>query len=229
MLRMRSFRNKTIRGTRVDLILGRNCNTPVRQGPRPKSGRRLTFRGATRGSIDNLGPGMVGVRGVPFDVSATDKLGPRTGPQAYRETSTYFWNHTDPDSSLITITASPVDPDLPFGSFRDNDDGTGTYSYIPGAADIGRITLLTFIASDGLGSDTIFTNLQVVSFLRVDVDGYMKYTMNDLVVLITYLFRSGPAPSSIAAADTDGDGTVNILDITYLINFLYYGGPQPPQ
>ncbi len=29
MLRMRSFRNKTIWGTRVDLILVRNGNTPV--------------------------------------------------------------------------------------------------------------------------------------------------------------------------------------------------------
>ncbi len=96
---------------------------PIRKGPIPKTGGILTFIGAPRGSIDNLGPGMVGVLGVPFDVSATDKLGTRTGPQAYRETSTYFWNHTDPDSSLIEIDSRVrVDTELMKNMVRDLGD-----------------------------------------------------------------------------------------------------------
>ena len=78
---------------------------PIRTGPIPKTGGVMTFIGAPTGVMDELGPGMYGVFGVPFDVSSPDRLGPRLGPRAYRETSTYFQMLTAHDATLVQINS----------------------------------------------------------------------------------------------------------------------------
>ena len=66
---------------------------------------------------------MVGVFGVPFDVSSPSKLGSRFGPKAYRETSTYFRPHTTPGGSVIEIdTRERVDADTVRQKVRDLGD-----------------------------------------------------------------------------------------------------------
>ena len=96
---------------------------PIRKGPIPKTGGLLTFIGALTGTIVELGPGMVGVFGVPFDASGPDKLGPRVGPQAYRETSAYFQNHTASEGFLVEInTRDKIDTGLMRRSVRDLGD-----------------------------------------------------------------------------------------------------------
>ncbi len=49
----------------------------------------------------------------------------------------------------------------------------------------------------------------------------------DITFLISYLYKDGPVPDHVQAADPDGNGTINILDITYLIAYLYKGGTKP--
>jgi hypothetical protein len=49
----------------------------------------------------------------------------------------------------------------------------------------------------------------------------------DITFLISYLYKSGPAPDCNDSADANGNETINILDITHLINYLYKGGPEP--
>jgi hypothetical protein len=49
----------------------------------------------------------------------------------------------------------------------------------------------------------------------------------DIVALINYLYRSGPAPCPLEAGDANCDGSVGPGDIVYLINYLYRGGPPP--
>ena len=78
---------------------------PIRRGPTPKTGGLLTFIGAPTGTIEELTPGMFGVFGVPYDVSAPDQLGPRLAPKAYRETSTYFQMMTAQDGTLVEINS----------------------------------------------------------------------------------------------------------------------------
>lgn len=51
--------------------------------------------------------------------------------------------------------------------------------------------------------------------------------VGDVVYLINYLFKSGPAPSPTQAADTNCDGNVDVGDVVYLINYLFKGGPAP--
>jgi hypothetical protein len=44
-----------------------------------------------------------------------------------------------------------------------------------------------------------------------------------------YMFRGGPAPTPLDAADADGSGQVDISDLAYMVNFMYHSGPRPPQ
>ncbi|MCP4705143.1 MAG: hypothetical protein GY865_11075 [candidate division Zixibacteria bacterium] len=49
----------------------------------------------------------------------------------------------------------------------------------------------------------------------------------DIVYLINYRYKSGPAPDPLESADVNNDLDINILDIVHLINFKYKGGSEP--
>ena len=51
--------------------------------------------------------------------------------------------------------------------------------------------------------------------------------IQDITYLISFLYKSGPAPIPFRAGDADADGIVNIRDITHMINYLYRAGPSP--
>jgi hypothetical protein len=64
-------------------------------------------------------------------------------------------------------------------------------------------------------------------YLCGDVDDNHSIDMLDLLYLIAYLYKGGPFPPHINAANVDKDGGVNMLDILFLIAYLYKGGPAP--
>ncbi|MCP4705637.1 MAG: hypothetical protein GY865_13640, partial [candidate division Zixibacteria bacterium] len=49
----------------------------------------------------------------------------------------------------------------------------------------------------------------------------------DIVFLINYKYKSGPAPAIPESANINGDTEIDILDIVFLINFLYKSGAEP--
>ncbi len=49
----------------------------------------------------------------------------------------------------------------------------------------------------------------------------------DVVYLINYLFRNGPAPDPLERGDCNCDGEVGPGDVVYLINYLFRCGPPP--
>jgi len=63
--------------------------------------------------------------------------------------------------------------------------------------------------------------------LHGDANGNGKINISDVIYLINYVLKGGPAPVPLEAGDTDCDGQVNISDIIYLINYLFKGGPPP--
>ncbi len=60
-----------------------------------------------------------------------------------------------------------------------------------------------------------------------DANGDGVVNIADAVYLISYIFKSSPAPDPLDAGDADCDGAVNIADAVYLINYIFNGGPPP--
>ncbi|MGB8657520.1 MAG: dockerin type I repeat-containing protein [Candidatus Zixiibacteriota bacterium] len=60
-----------------------------------------------------------------------------------------------------------------------------------------------------------------------DANGDSVINVGDVVYLINYLFKSGPAPNPLAAGDATCNGIVDAGDVVYLINYLFKGGPSP--
>ena len=59
----------------------------------------------------------------------------------------------------------------------------------------------------------------------VNLDG--QVSVSDIVYLINYLFKGGPAPQIFIVADVNRDGRITVSDVVYLINYLFKGGPAP--
>ena len=64
-------------------------------------------------------------------------------------------------------------------------------------------------------------------FLRGDATGNGVIDVGDIVYLINYLFKGGPAPNPLEAGDATCDGKVDVGDVVYLINYLFKTGPPP--
>ncbi|MCP4634234.1 MAG: hypothetical protein GY855_15015, partial [candidate division Zixibacteria bacterium] len=49
----------------------------------------------------------------------------------------------------------------------------------------------------------------------------------DIVFLINYKYKDGPAPFPLGIGDVNHDTEIDILDIVYLVNSVYKNGPEP--
>ena len=67
----------------------------------------------------------------------------------------------------------------------------------------------------------------IYKFKVGDVNGDLQVDVGDVIYLINYLYRGGPAPFPIEGGDYNGDGVVDVGDVVYLINYLFKGGPPP--
>ena len=61
-----------------------------------------------------------------------------------------------------------------------------------------------------------------------DLSGEGLITLADAILMVNYIFKSGPAPQPYALiADTDCSGDVKAADIIYLVNYTGKSGPEP--
>jgi len=87
-----------------------------------------------------------------------------------------------------------------------------------------------YVTGESYGSGTSswdYATLKYVKYICGDANGDEKVTLADIVFLVSYLFKFGPAPSPLARGDANGDGKVTIADIVYLVSFLFKFGPSP--
>jgi hypothetical protein len=52
--------------------------------------------------------------------------------------------------------------------------------------------------------------------------------VGDVVYLVTYLYKGGPAPiPMVCVGDVNNNDIVDVGDLVYLVSYLYRGGPAP--
>ncbi len=60
-----------------------------------------------------------------------------------------------------------------------------------------------------------------------DTDNNEDVNILDIVFMINFKFKSGPAPENPESADVNHDGNTDILDIVHLVNYKFKSGPAP--
>jgi hypothetical protein len=131
----------------------------------------------------------------------------------------------NPEGTVQKKTLAPAN----FILVTDAIDGFGGQKY-NGGCDL-SIFAGALSSAIGPGSSTNFKLYAgfvyptVVQCGDANADG--KVTVSDVVYLINYLFKGGPAPKPFEAAEANCDGKVTVSDVVYLINYLFKGGPQP--
>jgi hypothetical protein len=70
-------------------------------------------------------------------------------------------------------------------------------------------------------------SLVIVGHVRGDANGDSAVDVGDVVYIINYVFKQGPAPDPRYAGDVNCDDEVNVADAVYLINFIFKDGPAP--
>jgi|GEM_PF-1332351 len=85
--------------------------------------------------------------------------------------------------------------------------------------------------TSGITMDTLViapAAITVWEYCRGDADGDKMLDLSDVLFLISYLYKGGPAPDPFSSGDANADGIVDLGDILYLNSYLYKGGPLPP-
>ena len=81
--------------------------------------------------------------------------------------------------------------------------------------------------SYGIESSLDYVTIKYFQVLRGDVNRDWVIDLGDVLYLINYLYKGGPAPDPLWTGDCTCDGTIDLGDVLHLINYLYKGGPAP--
>ncbi len=64
--------------------------------------------------------------------------------------------------------------------------------------------------------------------IRGDVNMDDNVFVNDLTILVNYIFKSGPEPDCYDEGDANGSGIILLDDLILLVNYIFKSGPPPP-
>jgi hypothetical protein len=74
---------------------------------------------------------------------------------------------------------------------------------------------------------TFCWSVEQLPYLCGDASGDGQVNIADAVYLVSWIFKGGPQPPSLKAADENCDGTNSVVDIAYLVAWIVRGGPAP--
>jgi len=139
------------------------------------------------------------------------------------------WHPVDAIFSVIGGTHT-VDWDL----IANDANGVDSWSYNWTNSDLsdGDFAFVDAMAIDADGRTASDQSLIVYNcgsaYTVADYDGNGSVGTSDLIFLINFIYKDGPAPSGGAhRADANCDGLIDISDVIYAIQYFYNSGPAP--
>jgi M6 family metalloprotease-like protein len=114
----------------------------------------------------------------------------------------------------------------PFSNDVSGQDTFGMTTYPNSSGYFGVTGIL--ISVDSIVDDKLYAYVHVPGeFVLGDANKDGEVGPGDVVHLLNYLFRDGPAPDPYEAGDCNCSGVINGEDVVYLLNYLFRGGPPP--
>lgn len=167
---------------------------------------------------------------MPAEVAAGESIQPVAMVQNYRTTPQTFnvFLNIDLNGESIYSDQATVEDDTGGKELRAFFDQWTPDPEIGLQYDITTYTTLS--SDNNLINDSAF--YQVISgeggsTVCGDLTGEGDINILDIVYVINYKYKGGPAPYPFDNADVNSDGNINILDIVYLVNLKYKDGPAP--
>ncbi len=143
-----------------------------------------------------------------------------------------------PDENYLLFDACPNCPTYEesylYISFKRPDEGWYPAIKLNNLVNAMVFQLCASVSPDGKylffdrGQDIYWADTEALC-ISGDVDISGGIDISDVIYLINYLFRGGPAPEPMFAGDSNHDGEVTVSDVIYLINYLFKAGPKPCQ
>ncbi len=205
--------------------------------------------------FNNLTPGNITLIGAVFDPEAhpTYSYPPDYYPfnAFYVDEATAVWINTPPN---IPYNPLPQDKAVVLNLYSDLNWSGGDSNYFdnvvydvyfgrtapppfvitqasttfdPGLLEMGRTYYWQIVARDSQGDSAVGPLWSFFFISRGDCDGDGDINVADLLYLVNYLFRSGPAPYPLEVGDVDCDELETVRDAVYLINYLFKSGFPP--
>ncbi len=110
-------------------------------------------------------------------------------------------------------------------------DGWG-YNWTTSNLTDGTLTFLTTTAVDAQGRTESVSHFVLydcsASYVKGDYTGDGNVTADDLIMLINFIYKDGPAPAGGAhRGDANCDNILDISDVIFAVKFFYAGGQAP--
>jgi hypothetical protein len=144
--------------------------------------------------------------------------------------SSVFAADLDGDGDLDLATANCYADNIAI--LKNNGNGTFQSRINYGAGDCAISIFSADLDGDG-DLDLAAANLNssnvsiLLNIRRGDCNGSGGVELGDVVYLISYLYKSGPAPKHLQVGDVNCDEAVQLGDLVYLISYLFKSGPAP--
>ncbi len=119
----------------------------------------------------------------------------------------------DPDGNLVWVARY----DGP-----DNDHDGAAALAVDGSGNV-------YVAGHSSGGETAedYVTIKYCQATRGDTNRDGIIDLGDVILLINYLYKNGPAPCPSEAGNGNCDETIDLGDVVYLINYLFKAGPPP--
>ena len=132
----------------------------------------------------------------------------------------------DPADSEISLSVNLDDPvtfDPDTGAPESTWSGSGAVLIGPGELAAGVYHVVAQNPGDvevafKLCADLIDSG---VPYKRGDINGDGEITVDDVILLLSFLFQGGDKPGCVAAADTNADSRLTVSDGTFLLRYLF--------